>query len=298
MRFRESAAGQTILRMPCGEQILSLGKSAIGLYYWCKHRHYRELFALPWIVCQSRDDLTRRILTNRLTESEATQRHLLANLRCVDGPLLVRPNSTDRKVIREIFAEGEYRPVHGWTYRTVLDCGANGGLFAVYAQSQAKGILQAYIGVEPDPESFELLTAMIRVRGMQPMSTLWQVAVAGVDGSSTFDTRGDSWQHRLSDQGQLRVQTLSINSLLDQTGLHEVDLLKLDIEGGEKEVLESWPTWRNRVRCVVVELHDVWDHLDFDWFASLARASGFTPMPPGALFRRLPSAIRDDVGET
>ena len=191
-----------------------------------------------------------------------------------------------------------YRPIHGWTYRSVLDCGANGGLFAAYARSQGKDMLRAYVGVEPDPDSFELLSEMVRVRGMQPISTLFQAAVAGEDGTAKFDTSGDSWVHRLSDRGELEVQTFSVNSLLDRAGLDEVDLLKLDIEGGEKQVLEAWPTWRDRVRCIVVELHDFWDPLDFDWFASLARASGYVPMPEGTLFGRLPGAIREDVRET
>ncbi len=89
--------------------------------------------------------------------------------------------------------------------------------------------------------------------------------------------------------------TLSINSILDRAGLAEVDLLKLDIEGGEKPVLESWPIWRHRVRRLVVEVHDFWDPLDYDWFAACARASGFVPMPAGRLFGRLPGAIREDL---
>ncbi len=91
------------------------------------------------------------------------------------------------------------------------------------------------------------------------------------------------------------VQTLTVNSILDRAGLNEVDLLKLDVEGGEKQVLEALPTWRHRVKCLVVELHSFEHRLDFEWFSSLARASGYHPMPAGTLFRGLPGAVREDV---
>jgi FkbM family methyltransferase len=301
MRFRESTVGRTILQIPGGERLLSLGRTMLGPYYWCKYGGFRrlrhELARWNWARRQSRDGLTWRVLTNRLDQGERAQKYLPVHLRCFDGPLLARPLSTDRKVIREIFCDEGYHPIHGWTYRSVLDCGANVGIFAAYAQSQAGDTLRTYVGAEPDPASFSILSEMVRLRGMQSISTLYQAAVARADGTARFDTRGESWAHRLSDQGELQVQTLSINSLLDRCGLDEVDLLKLDIEGGEKEVLEAWPAWRDRVRCIVVELHDFWDpQVNFDWFARLARTCGYRPMPPGALFRGLPGAVREDIG--
>ena len=41
---------------------------------------------------------------------------------------------------------------------------------------------------------------------------------------------------------------MTIGTLLDRDGLDEVDLLKLDIEGGERDVLESISSWRDRVK--------------------------------------------------
>ena len=87
---------------------------------------------------------------------------------------------------------------------------------------------------------------------------------------------------------------MSIGTMLDRAGLDEVDLLKLDIEGGEAAVLGAWPSWSRRVRCLVAELHQVDAPLDYPWFADRAREGGFTPFPAGALFRGHPAAVRDD----
>jgi hypothetical protein len=82
---------------------------------------------------------------------------------------------------------------------------------------------------------------------------------------------------------------MTIESILDAAGLEECDLLKLDIEGGERTVLPRMKVWGPRVRTVVVELHD---GLDYAWFAGIARGAGFQPFPPGELFRAHPGAIR------
>jgi FkbM family methyltransferase len=292
MRFREGAIGQRILRLPRGEQILSLGKSMVDGYYWFKYKKHRHF---AWAVRQSRDSLTRRALVDRLTDDERQAKYVPIHLRCLDGPLLARPFSTDPQVIKEIFGDQIYRPIRGTVFTSVLDCGANGGVFAAYAKAQAGSELRAYVGVEPDPDSFALLTEQVRLRGMAPISTLMEVAVSDQDATANFDTNGNSWTHRLMEGGKLVVQTLTVNSILDRAGLQEVDLMKLDVEGGEKQVLESWPTWCHRVKCVVVELHNFEHPLDFNWFSSLARASGYHPMAAGTLFRGMPGAVREDV---
>jgi hypothetical protein len=38
--------------------------------------------------------------------------------------------------------------------------------------------------------------------------------------------------------------------------LVHIDILKVDIEGSEKEVFENSSTWIDRIRVIVIELHD------------------------------------------
>jgi hypothetical protein len=35
-----------------------------------------------------------------------------------------------------------------------------------------------------------------------------------------------------------------------------IDILKMDIEGGEKNVFEAAGDWIDRVNCITIELHD------------------------------------------
>jgi len=295
MRFRETACGRMILRLPAGDKVLAIGRTFLTPYYWAESLRYKQVGRLTWLLANARDAQTLRALTGRLRDTERRAERLQINLRCAKGPLLVRPEDSDIEVIKEIFRFGEYRPIRGWTFPTVMDCGANCGIFAAYAQSQAGSSLRAYVGVEPDPDSFAVLSELVRLREMSPFSSLFQVAVSDKDGTANFDNSGKSWGHRLAPKGDLTVQTLTIGTLLDRARLDEVDLLKLDIEGGEKAVLESISSWRDRVKVVVVEGRDNERPFDYEWFAAVVRAAGFTPLPRSTLFFGLPCAVRNDV---
>jgi hypothetical protein len=43
--------------------------------------------------------------------------------------------------------------------------------------------------------------------------------------------------------------------LIDKRGLERIDLLKIDIEGGERDLFQQ-SDWIRRVRCLAIELHD------------------------------------------
>ena len=53
------------------------------------------------------------------------------------------------------------------------------------------------------------------------------------------------------------VKTITIDEIIKENNLEYVDLLKIDIEGGEKELFESnYENWLPKTRCIVIELHD------------------------------------------
>jgi hypothetical protein len=51
----------------------------------------------------------------------------------------------------------------------------------------------------------------------------------------------------------LEVDVLSVPSLLWLMEWERFDLLKIDIEGSEKEVLGGHPPWLEKVRCIIGE---------------------------------------------
>jgi FkbM family methyltransferase len=207
-------------------------------------------------------------------------------------PVFYRPGSTDIAVAWELFHQREYDCTRPWDFPTVVDCGANVGLFLAFVLMQINGGLVRYVGVEPDPESFRMLERQVSALGVRAKSRLLRAAAWSVDGEVCFEDHGPSWARHVRASGGTRVRALTIESILDEAELKECDLLKLDIEGGERTVLPRMKTWGPRVRMVVAELHD---GLDYPWFAAIAEDAGFQPFPPGKLFRLHPAAIRRDL---
>jgi FkbM family methyltransferase len=241
-----------------------------------------------WLLQVAQDPSTR----NRLKHArEVGAPHSLPHelrLRGLDGPLCYRPGTTDLLVVWELFRTGEYDVKGNFPFRSVIDCGANCGYFLGWLLRRTRGSLERYVGVEADRDSFAALERQVQAFGLNERSSLLHAAAWGHDGVVSFDDEGPSWGHKVGAGGRASVPSLSIGSILDAARLERVDLLKLDIEGGEKVVLES-DGWADRVDAVVAELHG---GLDYAWFSETMRARDFVAAPPGALFRSHPGAIR------
>ena len=53
-----------------------------------------------------------------------------------------------------------------------------------------------------------------------------------------------------------QVPTLSMATLMRQHDIDRIDLVKMDIEGAEKQVFEQSHNWIGKVDCIAVELHE------------------------------------------
>jgi FkbM family methyltransferase len=140
----------------------------------------------------------------------------------------------------------------------ILDIGANGGFSTRwFAERHPRATV---IAVEPDPRNVELLELNT---AECPNVVVVPAALADRDGTLDLVDVGDGpWGMRAGKAGVgtgtivSSVPCISMTSLLEANDIQHVDLLKLDIEGGEIEVLSTAPEWIDRVDCMAVELHD------------------------------------------
>jgi FkbM family methyltransferase len=209
------------------------------------------------------------------------------SLRGARAPILCRGGTSDVSVVWEVFGDREYQCRGGWPYRSVLDLGANCGVFAAYAWAQSNGQLTHYLGVEPDQGAFEALRVQIERQGMAGVSRLFRCAVWDSEGTVCFDDSGQSYGRHVSERGSVQIPARTIDSILDEAGLESVDLIKMDVEGAEERLLADIGRWGRRAGALVVELHG---KLDFDWFAERVHTAGFEALRPGELFRGQPAA--------
>jgi FkbM family methyltransferase len=149
---------------------------------------------------------------------------------------------------------------------TILDVGANIGLFSLYAQDSAKQI----ICLEPTPATLnilEKLTAGIDCIKIAP------VALSDSDGEITFYINENPTINSVVNQvgAEVRVQARTIGTVLKEQGLDWVDFVKCDIEGSETLAITE------------ATLDPVKDQIG-SWFIECHRTDGIDPKTwPGNL---------------
>jgi FkbM family methyltransferase len=160
-------------------------------------------------------------------------------------------------VLREVFLDEEYRVEHLPECPTIVDLGSNLGASVIYFRLRHP--TSRVIAVEPDPKVFATLRRNVAPFGGVELAN---VAVASTNGEATFHRYPDSWVSSLVQRwpapSRLSVQTRTLDTLFDDFGLSAVDLLKIDIEGGEWDVLRGFRQLE-KVRNVIGEVHQIGD---------------------------------------
>lgn len=170
----------------------------------------------------------------------------------------VRTQKADLKVALSSLIEKEYDHIHVVDPAFIVDAGANIGTSAVFF---AKKYPNAQIvAVEPEAGNFDLL--LKNTADYQNVDAV-KAAVWGVSDRRSIQNRNTGhWGYTVSDSQDVTVPVgqeidcITMRSLMDSYGAKTIDLLKMDIEGGEKHVLENSSDWIDSVRVMTVELHD------------------------------------------
>ena len=195
-----------------------------------------------------------------LNKIKSQQLFNMANIANVKVPLAFRPNTSDEWLLNKIFVEHEYNfKIKNFDPRLILDCGANVGYSTAYFANKYP---QANItAIEPEPLNFKMLTYNTHFFDNVTCinSAIWYnegyiKLLPDMPGNTLAFMTEDS----TADDPEA-LKTTTIAKLLDDSGFDEVDLLKIDIEGAEREVfgeIGNPDEWLSRVKVMVIELHD------------------------------------------
>lgn len=171
--------------------------------------------------------------------------------------LFLRKNSTDYKVFYQVFIQEIYKIGKLCSEpEVVIDGGANVGFSSLYFASTFP--TATVVSIEPDEGNFAVLKKNTngekRIEAMQ--KAIWsknkQLVVLNNEGGEWGKTVKES-----DDTNEKNVVTsISINEIVDQFDLKKIDIVKLDIEGAEKEVFEKDLEWLEKTSLIIIEIHD------------------------------------------
>ncbi|PYT27838.1 MAG: hypothetical protein DMG57_16975 [Acidobacteria bacterium] len=175
-------------------------------------------------------------------------------------PLLLRGGSSDVPVFDEVFVRRAYwiPALAQLEPKVILDVGANVGLVSVFFASLFPKA--RIFAIEPEESNFQLLK---RNTAPFPQITALQAALWNADEEIEVHNPGRGfWSFSVvpadSSNGRSpKLQGLTMPTILKHFGIGSVDLLKIDIEGAEKEVfMGACDGWLKDTGCLVIELHD------------------------------------------
>jgi FkbM family methyltransferase len=163
---------------------------------------------------------------------------------------------SDLQVLQEIIA-GEYRFDISHQVDTVLDIGANAGYAALWMQCQYPDA--EIVCLEPDLDNYRVMQANVREK-QNISSILGAVSSSpGVYKVERGDFKPAGLRAARSDRSapaRFDGVAFTVLGLMRLLQWRKVDLLKVDIEGGEAEVFSSSEEWIHLVNAVICETHD------------------------------------------
>jgi len=174
----------------------------------------------------------------------------------IRNPIHIRVHSSDEAIYAEIMLQGGYAFDLPFSPKTIVDVGANIGLASIYFTHRYPEA--RIIAIEAEASNFAMLARNVRpYPAIVPVhAALWnrdgEISVGEPDPAA-----GDAgkWGFITHEGFGAKVRAVSMPMLMQEMRMPSVDLLKIDIEGAEKEVFETCD-WMGNVGCLMIELHD------------------------------------------
>jgi FkbM family methyltransferase len=170
----------------------------------------------------------------------------------------VRTATYDLAPLVSILVNKEFSSIEISNPSVIIDAGANIGASAVYFARRYPNA--RVFAIEPEQDNYNILLKNInKYNNIFPIkAALWgkketRVIYDRFTGPSGYTI--SETNNKTESTGQ-QVECITISSLIDDYDLHNIDILKMDIEGAEKCVLENSDDWINKVSIIIAELHD------------------------------------------
>ena len=192
----------------------------------------------------------------------------------LSAPILVRPDTTDPFIFEEVFLLDEYDFTTTHEPKLIMDIGANVGYTSVYF---AHRYPRAHIiAVEPATSNIEWLR---KNTGSYPNVRVVEAGIWSHRARLTLvdaNAKSSDFQLRECGADEDGIEAVTVNELLELAQSDYADIVKIDIEGGEKELFAENTDWLDKVDTIAIELHDRFKAGCKETFLRAASRHGFS----------------------
>jgi FkbM family methyltransferase len=223
---------------------------------------YFKLLILPiWLFIRRINRFNRILgIGNSLQLAFAIGRKnvLKVKLSSFNHVLSLRCDASDINCMEKVLIDREYETPFPIDARVIIDAGANIGMatvFYAYKYPRAK-----ILSIEPELSNFRILKE--NCFGLSNVilinAALWNKNCS----LAIKDKNSEKWSFSVDeltsdlDTHTQNTPAVTIDSLIQDYKIDKIDILKLDIEGAERELFNNDATWLDSVGQLVIELHD------------------------------------------
>ena len=168
--------------------------------------------------------------------------------------IFLRRKSSDFFVFEEIFIEERYKLSTHQEIKYIVDAGANIGLAALYFTKLFPSA--KIICIEPEASNFEILkkNTINYPNIIRYHAGLWNKKCF----LKIINAEDASWAFIVEETPTKKnnLFAIAMEDILLENPTETIDLIKIDIEGSEKEVFEKNIEWIAKTRNLIVELHE------------------------------------------
>jgi len=171
-------------------------------------------------------------------------------------PFIIRKGTSDINVFISIFLLRDLDLQLKMEPKLIVDAGAYTGLSTLFYAS--KFPRAKIIAIEPEQSNFEILER--NTGGIKNVDRI-QAGLWNRDAClKIIDRQTGKWGFAIKEVSggeKHDIKAVTIDTILKTSGVQEIDILKIDIEGSEKELFSGdCNAWIDKVKVIVVELHD------------------------------------------
>lgn len=176
-------------------------------------------------------------------------------------PLLIRKNTSDKFVFRQIFIDKDYDIDFRIKPQIIIDAGANTGLSAIFFTN--KFPKAKVFSIEPENSNFKCLLENTKYYKnilclQNALSNIPNQKIETISlglGKWGFTTRVINDIENSKNENI--INSITIDEIVSEYNIKHIDILKIDIEGGEKELFESnYSKWIPITKYIIIEFHD------------------------------------------
>jgi FkbM family methyltransferase len=190
----------------------------------------------------------------QLLQAHYFRRKFSIKVKYAEQPVVVRGRTSDVTVFYEIFALRIYK-IPKKEVVTIIDVGANVGYASIYFAHFFPNA--RILAVEPEHSNYQTLAE--NTQNHENIICIHAAIWPQETELTLQNPKAPNWSFHYKESGNVTdgpvIKTQTLPGLMEKFELKRINLLKIDIEGGEKTLFASGTDWLRYVDCLQIEIH-------------------------------------------